>query len=1042
MNVAVLLDLDNIKPKLSTLEKICQSYGQLVERRAFANTHAVLVAYGGAFRQFNYRFELAPGIEPVPQEIDNLIERTALEIAANLSKHIDIIAIVSNDNDYAKVVIDLKSRGIKTLIIGNQIGNVLRKTADYIEVLPEVMRPTYVGIDLGTTNTVMSLANINLMQQWTATAIEVTVKNEQGALVNKQIIPSSVRFNSQTEAEVGEHVKAQAYAFRDRTILAWKHHMGCSEEGKQFHYQLSAGKVAPEEAAAKVLGFCRDRLIQKYGEVQGAVITHPASYESDAIEATRKAAVIAGWKEEEVVLLAEPRAALYDFLYRMQMGELVPPFDMTQPSNILVYDLGGGTLDVTLHKVQWNPVLSKFVISDIAIGSRTRIGGDTVDNLISEYIFSLNSNCQSLSEADRKKLLYQLPVYAEKFKKVWGAQYAESHDRQHFKYSFQGNFLDNQFPIRYYISAEQMQEILSPLLCEDLHLESVAQMNPQIAFDAPPFSDRMNTFVVPILEVLLKAKQSQGQIPKIDAVLLNGGMTYFPPVRDRLNQLFDNITILNDGNPDLAVARGAALFAAGALKSGEGVNPTNICLEVSENEQSRLRLLIAQGQKFPYRTVLKDFKLPEKYNGYLAFKIWVGMGNQVGRNTSLQRLRQVPMEKIIQANLKPGCLLDLEVEYTFDERLLLTLILQTDSQKRFQLEVTSEGRSGDRPATNSTPQSATLIDIPPISRQRKGKPSAQGIKVDWKQWEGLAKSFNGRWDNCGALHKRRRELESKSAIAQNRLDLVKEFLRWLEIGDRISDLQVQLQTYIAIKGLNAIFHSLDSTDSSCLALEKRYQQWIKNKLQPTNLPRVKNELLNDIALTPGQLLWTDFDSPLIKAFEFKKNKAIAHTFLDSLAKCSCPTKNILTLLQTVTKTSQHLAQREKAAWALGRLISPAQPATWQAKLVDVENVANLVLKLLCEHTTDPRLASRLLSSLSQCIAWQTTGMKLSTQICQKVQKLPSMNLAVDPYLANYPQIQDTFEERLSLLPKLLEIEQASSEEIAQMQEWLLESLKD
>jgi len=135
----------------------------------------------------------------------------------------------------------------------------------------------------------MALANVNLMtKQWTAAA--VAVRDEQGSLVTNDIIPSAVRFNGQTEAEVGGYVKAQAYAFRDQTILAWKHDMGRSIDGKQFAYDLTSGKVFPEEAAAKVLAFCRDKLIQKYGSVQGAVITHPASYESDAIEATRSSA--------------------------------------------------------------------------------------------------------------------------------------------------------------------------------------------------------------------------------------------------------------------------------------------------------------------------------------------------------------------------------------------------------------------------------------------------------------------------------------------------------------------------------------------------------------------------------------------------------------------------------------------------------------------------------------------------------------------------------------------------------------------------------
>lgn len=118
-NFAVLLDLDNVKSKLSTIQKLCLSYGKIVDRRAFSNTPAVLAAYGGSFREFGYRFELTPGLEPIPQEVDTLIERTAFEIVANLELHVKLIVVVSNDNDYASLFKKLKNKGIKTLVIGN-----------------------------------------------------------------------------------------------------------------------------------------------------------------------------------------------------------------------------------------------------------------------------------------------------------------------------------------------------------------------------------------------------------------------------------------------------------------------------------------------------------------------------------------------------------------------------------------------------------------------------------------------------------------------------------------------------------------------------------------------------------------------------------------------------------------------------------------------------------------------------------------------------------------------------------------------------------
>ena len=273
-NIALLLDLDNIKPKLDVLERICQGYGKIVERRAFSNTPAVLTAYGSQFREFGYRFELTPGLNPVAQEVDNLIITTARELVENTRLNINLVAIVSNDNDYSGLMQRLRSKSIQTLVIGNQIGQRLRESSTHVEILNEVMRPSYVGIDLGTTNTVIALANINLMKNdWTASVLELPVKNEQKSEVRTSMIPSSVRLKSATEAEIGHHVRSEAYAFRDQTVLAWKHNIGKTIEGLPFQYKLSWGEVKPEDAASRLLQFCRERLLKKYGDLQGVVIT-------------------------------------------------------------------------------------------------------------------------------------------------------------------------------------------------------------------------------------------------------------------------------------------------------------------------------------------------------------------------------------------------------------------------------------------------------------------------------------------------------------------------------------------------------------------------------------------------------------------------------------------------------------------------------------------------------------------------------------------------------------------------------------------------
>ena len=1038
LKIAILLDLDNIKPKLGTVEKICENYGEIITRRAFSNTPAVLTAYGGAFRSFDYRFELTPGLDPVPQEVDNLICKTALEIIENNSLGINLVAIVSNDNGYANLFSKLRQKGIQSLVIGfgTQIGNKLRETADYIEVLKEEMRPTYVGIDLGTTNTVIGVANWNhFRKEWKANTLEVSITNEQKSLVRETIIPSAVRFTSQEKAEIGGHVKSNAYAFRDQTILAWKHNIGDSVEGKPFYFELTSGKILPEQAASEVLKFARSKLTEKY-EIQGVVITHPASYEADAIEATRQAAVLAGWEEDEVVLIPEPQAALYDFLHRMQLGDVPQSFDITEPANVLVYDLGGGTLDVTLHQVQWQENANRFIIQNIAIGSRTRVGGDTIDQAIAKYVIENDRNCKTLSPAEYLKLNYELPLYAEKFKKLWGAEYCSAIDKDNFNYSFQGNFLDNALPIRYYISRERMREVLSPLLCEDLTLDFLETLNPETAFNEAPFTDRFNTLIVPVLEVLLKAKQTTGNIPNIDAVLLNGGMTYFPPIRERLIELLGNIPILDDGHPDLAVARGASLYAAGALKPGEGVNPTNIYLEVAENGENELRLLMAQGQKYPYKTLLKGFRLPDTDQGMIGFKIWVGMGNQPNQNTTLQRLRQVPLQKIHSANLQPGCLLDLQIQYTFDERLLLTLIAENGAEIQIEVKNDSTETSSSSVAVSGE---TVALNLPTISRDRASEPLINNVSIPWEKWQGIAVNLDRDWNN-GLYQQQRRDLERQSATAANRSQIIRQLLTWLEKGDLSDNHLAKTEALLAVRALTIIFQKIDHEDVNYKNLEKQFQTWIRKQFVK-GLPRLSNELITNIVNVPGRLFWAGFEQHLIQNFQDSQHRGLSQVYLDSLGKCGSSASTTLNLLHRTIRKNSNLGVRMKAAWALGRLVSPAQPERWQANVKEAEKSANLVLDELLFSTNKPQLAMDLLGCLSHCIAWQAVGVPISESLSERVLNLSDSDLPVTQYLSQYPAIQDAFNERLNLLPKLLQIEQASTEELQQMEVLLLESVK-
>lgn len=1033
MRLAVLLDLDNLKPRLDGLEEILGRHGRAVYRRAFANSPAVMASYGSDFRRFDYRCEIVPGQPALPEEVDQLIIRTAEEIAGHPSLRLDGVAVVSNDNGYAALFERLRRRGLKTLAIGTNLGLRLRSTADVVEELTEQLRPLYLGIDLGTTNTVVAIASRTQEEgAWTAAVQELPLPDEQGWLQARPLIPSAVRFTVD-ETVVGGLARAQAAAWRDSTILDWKHRIGQAEQGEPFTYKLHlptsahsaaatpwtqrylrSGRVAPEEAAAAVLQTCRQQLLEHGRQVRGVVITHPASYEADAVEATRRAALLAGWMEDDVVLLPEPHAALYDFLQRAQAGDIALDLDLRQPSNLVVYDLGGGTLDVSLHQVCWNPERKRYDIRDLAVGSRTRVGGDVVDGLFANYLLEYHPEVHKLQGEDRERARVELQLYAERYKKMWGTQYAASADRSNLRLPFQTQLLDGRLPVRVPMDVATVSRILEPVLCSDLDFEILENLDPATAFDSPPFSDRMDTFVVPLLELLMKTRQSLGALPRLDGVLLNGGMTLFPLVRERLKKLLGPVPLLTHGHPDHAVSRGAALYAAGAQgRRSIRVNPTHVSLEVEDRGQPTLKRLVAQGQAFPYTTSVHGLRLPAASRGELLFRVWVGMGSRPGQNTKLQRFRRVDLASLREAGLAAGSEVDLKVDLNFDERLVLT-IEDPRSGSRFQLEVRD---ADDTPAPEPAnlakpgpgPQNGEILGmIPEIPRGRSHR-VADGPSTDLGALRTVAGNLAVQATD-GHVQSQLRRLTTAAAAAPNRLALAEGLLPWLAASGKNS----WARTHVALVVLPAIFEA----EGSAGAQEREFQSWVRGRYG-LGLADASKALVSPLAEVPGRLLWEGWEDLLIRGAQDFPHQGISQAFLNSMGKCCRPTPGTLRFLQG-RLDSPLLAVREKAAWALARLASPGQPPKFRVGTEVGLGVCALALDRLERLEADPRTLLSLTGLLYQGLSWTLRGAEPPAEVARRIQALKLTKVRAYERIGQFPVIREEVSRRFEVLPSLLQ----------------------
>jgi hypothetical protein len=422
------------------------------------------------------------------------------------------------------------------------------------------------------------------------------------------------------------------------------------------------------------------------------------------------------------------------------------------------------------------------------------------------------------------------------------------------------------------------------------------------------------------------------------------------------------------------------------------------------------------------------------------FKIWVGMGNKINVNTKQERSRQVALNNIFASNLKKGDLLDLEVEYTFDERLLLTLVSQKNQNARFKIEVASDVHEVEEITKISNPINLQTL-IPEISRTRHGKIIQPNIRVDFKHWEDVAIQLGKNFNN-GRLHDRRRDLVKQTTIAVNRHQIIDDLIRWLEMDSFFNSCAHNIKTIIGVSSLGEILTMINLEDSpSIKASEGKLEKWVQMKINQ-DLGRLDDRLYQAIVNLPGKLYWSGFDSKLIEGFKYFQMEGKALVFLNSLGKCGECNSHNLDFLLHVIKTGKHMAHKQKAAWALARLISPGQPEQWRIDFKEVNSMAQFALDQLYGITKQPQVALDLLGCLCQCLAWQLRGYQLETSIHQRIGQLKTTDLPVYSNLSGFSHIESVFKNRLDLLSKMLHINTISDKDSTEIKQWLLESIKE
>ncbi len=404
-----------------------------------------------------------------------------------------------------------------------------------------------IGIDLGTTNS----------------CIAVMEGNEPTVIANKEgyrTTPSVVAFSKEGERIVGNAAKRQAAVNTDRTIFSIKRNMGTD-----YRKKVDGKKYTPQEISAMILRKLKEDAESFVGEkVTDAVITVPAYFSDAQRQATKDAGRIAGLNVLRII--NEPTAAA-----------LAYGLDNGHPQKILVYDLGGGTFDVSIIEIGDN------LIQVLATSGDNHLGGDDFDQRIVHYLVEQFKQSEGINIEKDIAALQRVREEAEKAKKELSSA----------------------------LNANINLPFLAVSKGEPHHMDiNITRQQ----FEAITM-DLINKTVAPVENALLDAGLNKNDI---NMVLLVGGSTRIPAVQEKVREIMGREPSRNL-NPDECVAMGAAIQGG---KLGNQLVPGSTASEIILMDVTPLSLSIETFGGIASRLIERNTTIPTRHS-----QIFTTVGN-------------------------------------------------------------------------------------------------------------------------------------------------------------------------------------------------------------------------------------------------------------------------------------------------------------------------------------------------------------------------------------------------------------------------------
>lgn len=384
-----------------------------------------------------------------------------------------------------------------------------------------------IGIDLGTTNSCVAVLEGD---------VPTVIANKEGY----RTTPSVVAFAKDKTMLVGDPARRQAAVNAERTIFSIKRHMG-----SDYRKKIDGKAYSPQEISAFILMKLKKDAEDFLGDtVTDAVITVPAYFNDAQRQATKDAGRIAGLNVLRII--NEPTSAA-----------LAYGLDNGQAQKILVYDLGGGTFDVSIIEI------GDHVIEVLATSGDNHLGGDDFDERIAQYLVEQFKKTEGINLSKDTAALQRLKEEAEKAKKELSSCMTTN-----INLPFLAMAKDGPHHMDIQLSRSKFEELTKDLI---------------------------ERTVIPVENAIHDAGLTKSQI---DMVLLVGGSTRIPAVQDKVRTLMGKEPSRNV-NPDECVAIGAAVQAGklgGQLMAGSAasemilmdVTPLSLSIETVGGVSSRL----------------------------------------------------------------------------------------------------------------------------------------------------------------------------------------------------------------------------------------------------------------------------------------------------------------------------------------------------------------------------------------------------------------------------------------------------------------------